>query len=203
MPKVTEAHLEKRRGQILDAAIACFSRRGFRETTMADIAAEAGVSDGLAYRYFSNKEEIIDAAIREEKDPIRNIAEQVDDFPTMLRLLLSTNARRVDRTREFRETMDLQFRAWGEALSNESVRNDVLDRWKRHLGTLEGLISRAQEQGSIPTRYEAQALARVMLATHYGLNLQAALDPDIEIGACIETLLELVATGLTADGDRA
>ena len=37
MPKVTEAHLEARREQILDAAAECFARKGFHRSTMHDI----------------------------------------------------------------------------------------------------------------------------------------------------------------------
>ena len=50
----------------MDAAIACFRRRGFHQATMAEICAEAGVSAGALYRYFSSKADII-GAIAEDK----------------------------------------------------------------------------------------------------------------------------------------
>ena len=61
MPKVTEAHMEARRRQILEAASACFSRQGFHQTSMQDICREAGLSPGAVYRYYSTKEDIIAA----------------------------------------------------------------------------------------------------------------------------------------------
>ena len=61
MPKVTEAHLEARRQQILDAAFACFAGQGFHRTTMQDICREAKLSAGAMYHYFSGKEAIIAA----------------------------------------------------------------------------------------------------------------------------------------------
>ncbi|MEQ1489384.1 MAG: TetR family transcriptional regulator [Terricaulis sp.] len=57
---------ERRRRQIMDAAIACFRRRGFHQATMAEICAEAGISAGALYRYFSSKADII-GAIAEDK----------------------------------------------------------------------------------------------------------------------------------------
>lgn len=57
---------ERRRRQIMDAAIACFRKRGFHQATMAEICAEAGVSAGALYRYFSSKADII-GAIAEAK----------------------------------------------------------------------------------------------------------------------------------------
>jgi AcrR family transcriptional regulator len=39
-----------RRTQILDAALVCFAKRGFHQTSMHDISADAGISVGLIYR---------------------------------------------------------------------------------------------------------------------------------------------------------
>src|SRR2546422_5542211 len=50
-----------RRTQILDAAMVCFAKRGFHQASMHDISAEAGISVGLIYRYFQNKEAVIAA----------------------------------------------------------------------------------------------------------------------------------------------
>jgi TetR/AcrR family transcriptional regulator, repressor for uid operon len=57
---------DRRRRQIMDAAIACFRRRGFHQATMQEICAESNISAGALYRYFSSKTEII-AAIAEDK----------------------------------------------------------------------------------------------------------------------------------------
>ena len=59
MPKVTDAHRESRREQILIAAWKCFSRNGFHSTSMADVIREAGLSAGAVYLYFRSKDEII------------------------------------------------------------------------------------------------------------------------------------------------
>ncbi len=47
------------REKILETALALFARKGYGETTLRDIAGEAGVSLGLTYRYFARKEELI------------------------------------------------------------------------------------------------------------------------------------------------
>ena len=45
--------------RILDVALDLFRRRGFEQTTMRGIAAEAGVSLGSAYYYFESKEDLV------------------------------------------------------------------------------------------------------------------------------------------------
>ena len=49
------------RATIIDTALRLFRERGYEATTMRAIAAEAGVSVGNAYYYFSSKEHLIQA----------------------------------------------------------------------------------------------------------------------------------------------
>ncbi len=57
---VTDTRLvEERRGQILRAAVKLFSDRGYYTTTISQIAREAGVSTGLIYQYFGDKDDIL------------------------------------------------------------------------------------------------------------------------------------------------
>jgi len=44
---------------ILEAAVKVFSRQGFYQSTVAQIAREAGVADGTIYLYFKNKDDIL------------------------------------------------------------------------------------------------------------------------------------------------
>lgn len=57
---------EQTRLSILHAAITRFGRDGYRSTSVADIARDAGVSGTLAYAYFPNKEALFLAAIDED-----------------------------------------------------------------------------------------------------------------------------------------
>lgn len=50
---------------IIDAALKVFSRKGYADTRMADIAKEANMSYGLIYHYFENKEKLFDAIVEE------------------------------------------------------------------------------------------------------------------------------------------
>ncbi|MGE5598434.1 MAG: TetR/AcrR family transcriptional regulator [Bacteroidota bacterium] len=57
-PKENERVREERRGEILEAAIKVFTRKGYAATKIADIAAAAKISHGLIYHYFRSKEEV-------------------------------------------------------------------------------------------------------------------------------------------------
>jgi AcrR family transcriptional regulator len=54
---------ERRRRRILDAARACFGEQGYAGATVAAIAERAGVSNGLLYQFFRNKEHLLEVVL--------------------------------------------------------------------------------------------------------------------------------------------
>ena len=129
MPKITEAQRESRRQQILDAALRCFSRDGFHNTTTTDIVRESGVSQGTLYLYFATKEDIIvaladdrhqgeafvNALAQEEQDPVRGLMSLIELHGQGL-----NDERRIDGRR-------VGIQGWSEALRNERVRTSVVE----------------------------------------------------------------------------
>ncbi len=65
-PPVPESKGAQTRRAILAAAIARFGRDGYRATSVADIARDAGVGGTVAYAYFENKEALFFAAVDED-----------------------------------------------------------------------------------------------------------------------------------------
>lgn len=65
------ARQEQQRARILEAARKCFSEGGFHGTGMSAIAREAGMSQGLIYRYFTNKAAIIQAITEDQREERR------------------------------------------------------------------------------------------------------------------------------------
>lgn len=66
---------EARPQELLDAALDLFVERGYASTRLDDVAARAGVSKGTLYLYFTNKEELFKAVIRENVLPLLGDAE--------------------------------------------------------------------------------------------------------------------------------
>jgi AcrR family transcriptional regulator len=51
---------EQRRAEIVEAALDLFTKRGYHDTGVADIASQLGMSHGTFYRYFESKRDILD-----------------------------------------------------------------------------------------------------------------------------------------------
>ena len=74
-----ERRKEARPQELLAAALDLFVERGFAATRLDDVAAKAGVSKGTLYLYFTNKEDLFKAVIREHLLPILTQAEETTD----------------------------------------------------------------------------------------------------------------------------
>lgn len=73
--KPVQARAQKTKENLLKAALAMYEKKGYHKTTVDDIAAEAGVSTGIAYRYFRNKKDMLLSVIAYGADHVASIAE--------------------------------------------------------------------------------------------------------------------------------
>lgn len=64
----------KTREKLLVAALELYTDKGYYKTTVDEIAKKAGLSTGIAYRYFKNKKELLLAALEYSFDHIKEFA---------------------------------------------------------------------------------------------------------------------------------
>lgn len=82
MPRTEEQYKELRenkRKQIMDAALNLFANKGFFDTSINMIAKEAGISKGLVYNYFENKEDLITTIIHNGFDELMSVFDKNKD----------------------------------------------------------------------------------------------------------------------------
>jgi TetR/AcrR family fatty acid metabolism transcriptional regulator len=63
MPRITAERMRDRRDSIVNAARKVFSEKGYDSASISEIARAAGASDGLLYRYFDGKRDLLFAAL--------------------------------------------------------------------------------------------------------------------------------------------
>jgi AcrR family transcriptional regulator len=71
MAKVTQAHVDARRADILNAASELFSSKGWQDTSMQEVAAAAGLSTGAIYRYYPSKDDLLRAIFEDATGTMR------------------------------------------------------------------------------------------------------------------------------------
>jgi AcrR family transcriptional regulator len=188
MPKVSAAHRQGRREQILVAARRCFERRGFRATSMQELFHEAGMSSGAVYLHFPSKDDLIVAIaednMRDVLAMIHTLAEggSPDSVGSVLAAAMGTLIAQNERD----GVAGLAVHVWAEALTNPVVAErlrGLLDQLRQDLREIAG-------DGGYP---DNQATATVLLAVLPGLILQLALFGPGSMDGVQDTLGELFA----------
>ena len=72
--KPVQARSQKTKEKLLRAAVTMYAKNGYHSTTVDEIAAEAGVSTGIAYRYFRNKKDLLLSALEFASKEVKGIA---------------------------------------------------------------------------------------------------------------------------------
>ncbi|MEE8346469.1 MAG: TetR/AcrR family transcriptional regulator [Dehalococcoidia bacterium] len=197
MPKVTEAHLEARRQQIIDAAWACFARKGYHQTTMQDICQKSVLSPGAIYRYFASKEAIRTAVWERHRvwarDVLKTARSQAQEPMDTMKVIGQTMWLSFFNDPAFETMARVEIENWPEILRNR----DLLDDLRKDLTFWRALVTRvlseAKEVGQLKADVEPASLASLFMCAHEGLRHFRLVDPDnFEPERVFEAMLALV-----------
>ncbi|MGW2426089.1 TetR/AcrR family transcriptional regulator [Streptomyces sp. NPDC001709] len=183
MPRITAERREAKRAEIAAAARRCFARDGFHQTSMPDIAAEAGVSAGAPYRYFTSKEDIILAiagdAFRLIFEPVERLAESAD-APSVAELVAAALGTISGETVQdaaghevaVEELLRCVVQTWAEVLRNDEVRGPAAEGFEKVRVTVADALRRGRAAGTVPAATDPDRAARVVMGLLHGLLLQ-------------------------------
>jgi AcrR family transcriptional regulator len=201
VPKITAAHEQQRRAQILSAAMACFARQGYHATSMDDVVRESGLSVGAIYSYFASKEDLFlalsddranqtlaylnDLFRRPGPMPEKTQA-AVDYFFTILSDQLLSLAR-----------VDVEFMS--EAAKSERVKAAQELRCDSVRQFLRWMLREAQREGQIRPDVDIDTAAELMLMLNEGIVLLSAVGlRKVSLEALKPAYLALLNTGLSS-----
>jgi len=206
MPRVTQAHLDARTRQILEAAHGCFARQGFHGTTMQEIADRAGLSVGALYRYFENKEALIEALAAWGREQKRSAVEELAGGGGEALGRLVEELLRLLSERDAEAAVRLDVRLWGEALGQPALARIVAEELEALRGPIAAHVRRERRAGRIRKAVDPDAIARVVVALIAGIELQKAFDPDLDVAssaAAARLVLETLVSGTVSRGSAA
>ena len=198
MTKVTQAHIDARTQDILDAARRMFIRKGWDAATVQEIATEAGLSVGAIYCYYPSKAELLRAVCGNwvEKDRAlfeRAAAETDSPLQGLLEVGrcvwedIGSPTSRED-TLLALETVLVGVRHSPElAAERRAAMLEVV-------GMVEQAIRQAQAAGEIDREIDARGLTHTLLACSFGTRMLA-----LELGDDIDTNAVLNIIGVVLD----
>jgi len=166
-----------RRVQILDAALVCFAKRGFHQASMHDISAEAGISVGLIYRYFENKDAVISAMADRHKKEIHEVLERAKQAPTLLESLeILFTAHCCEDAPQVVSAFVVDL--YAEASRNQHVADLVRDVLQTAMDGVTDLIARSPEAENVAHGLTPDELAELIFAVSRGMLMRDVLQPQ-------------------------
>ena len=168
---------QDRRTQILDAALICFAKRGFHQASMHDISGEAGISVGLIYRYFENKDAVISAMADRHKKEIHEVLERAQQAPTLLESLeILFTAHCCEDAPQVISAFVVDL--YAEASRNPHVADLVRDVLQTAMDGVTDLIARLPEAESAAHGLKPHELAELIFAVSRGMLMRDVLQPQ-------------------------
>ena len=133
---------------ILEAAIRVFARQGFYQSTVAQIAREAGVADGTIYLYFKNKDDILvqffNYRTKQVFDRFRAAVNQSDNSQDKLRSLVRRHLT------EFQQDRDMAVVYQVETHQNSRLAEaQIREMSQMYQDIVSEIVETGQQEGSI------------------------------------------------------
>lgn len=192
---------EERKAQIYQAALACFSRKGYHQTTMDDIVAESGLSKGTLYWYFKSKKELF----------LSLFQELMEQYGQAIESVVTGEAGATEKLRAglafiragFEEIISffgVIMEAWTLTRHDEDVERLTRKIYEPYVDTLTRIVQEGVASGEFRTD-SPRATALVILTLFDGIMM--ALGTGLwthDRNEVMDAAEELVLHGLGADG---
>ena len=171
------ASKEERQAQLIKATIRSIAKNGLSVTTMANVAREAQLSQGIINLHFQSKERLLEETLLHVVDEYRAawykaLDTSGDSAAEKLRALVSVD---FDKRICQRNKLAVWFAFWGESRSRLTYRKIYAERGLEYKQVLTGLCEEIIDQGGYDAH--AQHIAIGLVAMHAGLWLDLLLSP--------------------------
>ncbi len=188
-----------RRLQILEIAARCFAEHGYRGTTTALLAKEAGITEPILYRHFANKHDLFIALIDYVGEAVflkwREAVREVASPLTQLREILYRNPATADPLA--RGVYRVMFHASTE-FTEPRIQEAIREHYRKYLRFLSKIVQQAQAAGEVRADVPAEMLAwqivhaAIGFATARWLEIPGHGTPAF-VRDTIQLLLEMLA----------
>jgi len=193
---------------ILDAAMRVFAAKGFHNTRLEDIGAEAGFSKAALYNYYENKETIfLSLAVREHERLYERLAAELDPAAPLsenLRIVLHTTIRLFgEHFPLLLEIMDMRCMS-AEQFATIAKHHDMLvGKFREYVARmgerLAALLRRARQRGEFSSELDDAFLARCIGAQIRGVLFDWKLAGKMgDVDTTVSQVLTFVMHGVSA-----
>ncbi|HEX4578956.1 MAG TPA: TetR/AcrR family transcriptional regulator [Candidatus Dormibacteraeota bacterium] len=195
-----------RRGQIIRAAATVLGRAGYSDSSVKQIAHEAGVAPGLVHYYFTSKEELLVAVVHDlEREMVADWQSAVAGIEDPLGRIVAAVDHTAVRCSEHPEFFRLLFDLYVVGLNNPAIRERCVELWTHFVDDIEAevrqVLGRLPGEATVPPRDLAEAIAGAIDGVALAGLLRES-DPIDAYDALKSMLLSLVVTAYVQAGEE-
>ena len=134
--------------RIIAAATKIFSKKGYYNAKISEIATEAGIADGTIYLYFSHKDQILIALFEEKMKEVidnmkKNIGTEIDPLEK-IKKFASFHLKLIEENKDMAEIIQVELRQSSKFMKNYHNR-----QFSQYLDLIEDIIREGQEKAQI------------------------------------------------------
>ncbi len=188
---------EERRQEIITAATRVFAKRGFGDARMDDIVKESGLSKGLLYWYFKNKDAVIEAVLRKLFSPMVKKVVALPSQPGSAEdRLRSLGVESVAEFYEMGKSLPITIELYALALRNKLFRKIFAGFLTEYVDAISEIIEQgvsAGEFGPTDSRTAAVSMGAIIEGT---LLLWLFDSKTVQLEEQIRSAMDLMINGL-------
>ena len=182
--------------QILEAAVKVFARQGFHQSTVAQIAKEAGVADGTIYLYFKNKDDILvqffSFRTKQVFDSFREEVDRAQASSDKLRNLVRRHLAEFQRDRDGAVVFQVETHQ-NSRLAEAQIRE--MSQMYRDL--ISEIVEQGQQEGTIRKNLYVGLVKRFIIgAVDEVINTWLHSDGEYDLVSMADPLVELFLKGI-------
>ncbi len=182
--------------KILEAAVKVFAANGFFQSTIAQIAREAGVADGTIYLYFKNKDDILfqffnyktKQVFQQFSEAVELVNNPIDKLRNLIRCHLKA----------FQQDRNMAILYQTETHKYKRIADDrIKEMSKMYLDIISDIIEQGQQEGCIRKDLYLSLVKRFIVGSvDEVINTWLHADGQYDLVSMAEPLIELLIRGI-------
>jgi TetR/AcrR family fatty acid metabolism transcriptional regulator len=185
--------------KILEAAVVVFAERGFFQSTVSQIAKQAGVADGTIYLYFKNKDDILvqfyEYKTREVFKRFRQSVDGASSAEDKLRSLVHTHLE------EFQKDINMAIVYQAETHQHQRLAQDIIkEMFKMYRDIITEVLELGQQEGHFRRNlYVGLVMRLINGAVDEVINSWIHAGGSYDLVSMADPLVELFINGIGSD----
>ncbi|ETR69122.1 MAG: TetR/AcrR family transcriptional regulator, fatty acid metabolism regulator protein [Candidatus Magnetoglobus multicellularis str. Araruama] len=188
--------------RILDAAVKIFAEQGFHNSTISQIAREAGVADGTIYLYFKNKQDILFQFFAYKTrlvfDHFKEAVDKESNAIDKLRCLIRIHFEEFQRDRNMAEVYRMETRQ-----SHRQMESQIKEMTKMYLDLISSIVEQGQEEATMRQDIFLALVKRFILgAVEEVINVWVISGGKYDLLSQADPLVDLFLKGIGAQNNQ-